>query len=199
MAQATFSCPFGPIHLESTPLRFRLSAKTAFVPLLLLFPANPLRWASPGAARDWAKRPRGTAQDGHFSAHIRPPYPLWPFGSSPPDRGSRPRTLVTGVIPWVGQNISGAQNLSGWSKFQPGHWALGLQKLGPGAVPKRRLGFLSQRSRCVFTVGAAFGRPRARTARPYTGIAKDGTLGCPKHRSTSVQPLRKTGGVLVIL
>ena len=25
--------------------------------------------------------------------------------------------------------ISGAQNLSGWSKFPPGHWALGLQKL----------------------------------------------------------------------
>ena len=25
--------------------------------------------------------------------------------------------------------ISGAQNLSGCSKFPPGHWALGLQKL----------------------------------------------------------------------
>ena len=24
--------------------------------------------------------------------------------------------------------ISGAQNLSGWSKFPPGHWALGLHK-----------------------------------------------------------------------
>ena len=114
-------------------------------------------------------------------------------------RTAYPRSPITGVTTLAWRWISGAQNLSGWSKFPPGHWALGLQKLGPGAVPKRRLGFLSQRSRCVFTVGAAFGRPRARTARPYTGIAKDGTLGCPKRRSTSVRPLRKTGGVLVIL
>ena len=40
-----------------------------------------------------------------------------------------PRTPFTGVNPWAGQEISGAQNLSGWSKFPPGHWALGLQKL----------------------------------------------------------------------
>ena len=26
--------------------------------------------------------------------------------------------------------ISGAQNLSGWSEFLPGHWALALQKFG---------------------------------------------------------------------
>ena len=52
MAQATFSWPFGPIHLESACLRFRLTAKTAPAPLLLLFPANPLRWASPGVRGD---------------------------------------------------------------------------------------------------------------------------------------------------
>ena len=52
MAQATFSCPFGAIHLEDR---------------------------------------RGTAPKGHRSgAPSRPPYPLWPFGPSPPDRGSRP-------------------------------------------------------------------------------------------------------------
>ena len=45
-AQAGFSWPFGPIHHESACLRFRLTAKTAPAPLLLLFPANPLRWAS---------------------------------------------------------------------------------------------------------------------------------------------------------
>ena len=39
-----------------------------------------------------------------------------------------PRSPITGVIPWAGQNISGAQNLSGWSKFLPGHRALGEQK-----------------------------------------------------------------------
>ena len=52
-------CPWRLVVAKSTPLRFRLAAKTAFVPLLLLFPANPLRWASPGATRDWAKRRRG--------------------------------------------------------------------------------------------------------------------------------------------
>ena len=40
-----------------------------------------------------------------------------------------PWTPVTGVTPWARQNISGAQNLSGWSKFPPGHWALRVQKL----------------------------------------------------------------------
>ena len=59
MAQATFSWPFGPIHLESTRLRFRLVAKTALVPLLLLFPANPLRWASPGGTREITQNAAG--------------------------------------------------------------------------------------------------------------------------------------------
>ena len=52
-------CPWRLVVAKSTPLRFRLTAKTAFVPLLLLFPANPLRWALPGITRDWAKRHRG--------------------------------------------------------------------------------------------------------------------------------------------
>ena len=60
MAQATFSWPFGPIHLESACLRFRLTAKTATAPLLLLFPANPLRWASPGVRERLTKTPPGT-------------------------------------------------------------------------------------------------------------------------------------------
>ena len=66
MAQATFSWPFGPIHLESACLRFRLTAKTATAPLLLLFPANPLRWASPGVRERLTKTPPGTAPDEHF-------------------------------------------------------------------------------------------------------------------------------------
>ena len=40
-----------------------------------------------------------------------------------------PRPPITGVIPLVGQKIFGAQNLSGFYRFIPGHWALGLQKL----------------------------------------------------------------------
>ena len=39
-----------------------------------------------------------------------------------------PRSPITGVIPWAGQSISGAQNLSGVPLFNPGHWALGVQK-----------------------------------------------------------------------
>ena len=90
MAQATFSWPFGPIHLESACLRFRLTAKTAPAPLFLLFPANPLRWASPVVTMDWEKRHRGRMRACRFS---------------------------------------GAQNLSGFLRLHPGHWALGLQKL----------------------------------------------------------------------
>ena len=52
-------CPWRLVVAKSTPLRFRPTAKTAFVPLLLLVPANPFRWASPGVTRDWTKRHRG--------------------------------------------------------------------------------------------------------------------------------------------
>ena len=52
-------CPRRLVVAKSACLRFRLTAKTATAPLLLLFPANPLRWASPGATMDWAKRRRG--------------------------------------------------------------------------------------------------------------------------------------------
>ena len=40
-----------------------------------------------------------------------------------------PRTPFTGVPPEKFSRSSGAQNLSGWSEFPPGHWALGMQKL----------------------------------------------------------------------
>ena len=66
----------------STPLRFRLAAKTAFVSLLLLFPANPLRWASPGATRDWAKRHRGRVRWA-----TAPPRPIGPLSPAPILRG----------------------------------------------------------------------------------------------------------------
>ena len=49
--------------------------------------------------------------------------------AAPASMPPTPWTPITGVNPWAGQEISGAQNLSGWSKFPPGHWALGLQKL----------------------------------------------------------------------
>jgi len=71
------------------------------------------------AASDFArggkvtKTPPGDAADGHF-------VPIGPLTPGPP---LRELPLTTR------QGISGAQNLSGWPKFPPGHWALAVQKL----------------------------------------------------------------------
>ena len=65
-------------------------------------------------------------------------------------RTAYPRSPITGVTPLAWRWISGAQNLSGWSKFPPGHWALGVQKFRTNAVPQPRLALPSQRSRSVF-------------------------------------------------
>ena len=58
------------------------------------------------------KTPPGTAQDERFALIFA--LPRTPFTGAPPEKFSR---------------SSGAQNLSGWSEFPPGHWALALQKL----------------------------------------------------------------------
>ena len=124
MAQATFSWPFGPIHLESACLRFRLTAKTAPAPLLLLFPANPLRWASPGVRERLTKTPLGTAQDERSALIFAHPTPSGPAGHLPLTGGVGPglhcgeRVLVRSC------NISGAQNLSGClnSRRATGPW-----------------------------------------------------------------------------
>ena len=47
-------------------------------------------------------------------------------------------------------NISGAQNLSGFLRFIPGHWALSAAKFVPGAVFGLRLSLPSQLSQCVY-------------------------------------------------
>ena len=49
--------------------------------------------------------------------------------AAPASMPPTPWTPIYGVTPWAGQSISGAQNLSGFLRFLPGHWALGLQKL----------------------------------------------------------------------
>ena len=92
---------------------------------------------SPGDGSGWTLR-----------VHIRPPYPLWPFGPSPPDRGSRPRTPVTGVTPCSGQNISGAQKQECLGAVPSGPTGgLSGRKMGAAAVPHLRLSLPSQRSR----------------------------------------------------
>ena len=80
----------------------------------------------------------GDGSRGALRAHSRPPYPLWPFGPSPPDRGSRPRTPVTGVTPWTGQSIFGAQNLSDTlnSRRATGPWVCkNCIRCGPNSAP----------------------------------------------------------------
>ena len=124
MAQATFSWPFGPIHLESACLRFRLAAKTAPVPLFLLFPANPLRWASPGVTMDWAKR-----HQGRIRWATAPPRPI----------GCFPRTSLRGT-----RTCKSAENFrrakSEWlSAVQSGPLGPGIPKIETNAVPVLRL------------------------------------------------------------
>ena len=74
---------------------------------------------------------RGTAQDGHFVSVFAYPTPSVASRHLPLTGGVGPRSPVTRVTLWAGQNISGAQNLSGWSESPPGHWALSLQKFPP--------------------------------------------------------------------
>ena len=107
MAQATFSWPFGPIHLESACLRFRLAAKTAPAPLFLLFPANPLRWASPGVTMDWAKRHRGRLRMSASRSYSPSLSPL-AFGHLPLTRGVGPGPQYGGRVPVGMCKISGA-------------------------------------------------------------------------------------------
>ena len=61
------------------------------------------------------------------------------------------------------------------SIFTPGHWALSLQKLGPGAVPQLRLSLPNQRSRSVSgRKGDACGRPEAFPFRGRCHAERDG-------------------------
>ena len=52
------------------------------------------------------------------------------FGRASRLHAARPlEPPLRGVIPWDGQKISGAQNLSGFPQFFPAHWGLVFQKL----------------------------------------------------------------------
>ena len=54
-----------------------------------------------------------------------PPYPLCRFATSPPDRGSRPRSPCYGGILLIpGGAVPARGNSSGWFQSPPGHWAL---------------------------------------------------------------------------
>ena len=140
MAQATFSWPFGPIHLESACLRFHLAAKTAPAPLFLLFPANPLRWASPGVTMDWAKRHRGRLRMSASRSYSPSLSPL-AFGHLPLTRGVGPRSPITGVLSCLWRSPSGAQNQECLGTLSSGPPGPECAKFTSGAVQFLRLGF----------------------------------------------------------
>ena len=84
------------------------------------------------------KTPPGTAPDEHFVLIV-----------------AFPRTPFTGVTPWGGQNISGAQNQECLSAVPSGPaGGLSGKKIGTAAVPLLRLGLPNQRSRFASCVGA---------------------------------------------
>ena len=74
------------------------------------------------------KTPPGTAQNGHFVSIFAHPTPSGPSGHLPLIGGVGPGPNYGGRIPVSRRRISGAQNLSGFLPFNPGHWALGVQK-----------------------------------------------------------------------
>ena len=80
-------CPWRLVVAKSACLRFRLTAKTAPAPLLLLFPANPLRWASPGVRERLTKTPPGTAQDERSALIFA--FPRTPFTGLPLEPGKK--------------------------------------------------------------------------------------------------------------
>ena len=102
MAQATFSCPFGAIHLENR---------------------------------------RGTAQDGHWRAHIRPSLSPLAFGHLPLTRGVGPRSPITGVLSCLWRSPSGAQNQECLGALSSGPPGPECAKFTSGAVQFLRLGF----------------------------------------------------------
>ena len=72
-------------------------------------------------------------------------------------------------------NISGAQNLSGFPRFLPGHWALGLQKL-----PPVRFNFCAWICRANGTWSVNGGRPKGLPYPNPEGIIKTRRGGtCP--------------------
>ena len=73
--------------------------------------------------------PPGTAPDEHSVLIVAYPTPSGPSGHLPLTGGVGPGPHYEGRAPVRCCIISGAQKLSGWSKFLPPHWGLGLQKL----------------------------------------------------------------------
>ena len=88
-------------------------------------------------------------------------------GGCPHPPASLPLPPITVAPPLGGQCLSGAQNLSGFPQFPPGHWALGLQKL---PLVRFRFGAWLCRANgtgAAYAVGAG-----ALTRPPFSGIVR---------------------------
>ena len=138
MAQATFSWPFGPIHLESACLRFRLTAKTAPAPLLLLSPPDPLPLGSGGEPLYWGPEV--------YSMATRPKQ------SGPPVWG--PAKEACGKISVSGQSGGDDGHGIGPAKCSILRGPVGIQMLR-AAKPPFRQGFVLGTKRLYAPFGAA--------------------------------------------
>ena len=81
----------------------------------------------------------------------------------------------------VGRTFPARKIRSAWVRFLPGHWALGLWKIGVGAVPLLRLPFPNQRPEAVF---------RRRGAQ----CAPAGRSGTGPYAETDAFPILRRGG-----
>ena len=71
----------------------------------------------------------GDGSDEHFVLIVAHPTPSGPSGHLPLTGGVGPGPHYGGRVPVRLSKISGARKSEWVSEFQPGHWALGLQKL----------------------------------------------------------------------
>ena len=100
------------------------------------------------------KETKGSPGDGSgwtLRVHIRLPYPLCRFATSPPDRGSRPPDPRYGGYPlqWAEHFRRAKQECLGAVPSGP-TGGLSGRKIGTDAVPLLRLGLPNQRSQAAF-------------------------------------------------
>ena len=118
-------------------------------------PAAPFYRVSPCGASFFpsdgkeTKGSPGDAAGANFVRHVGVPYPLWPFGPSPPDRGSRPPDPHYGGYPF-GRAKNFRRAKSEWLLlFHSGPLGPGFLKIETGAVLQPRLDLPNQRYRSI--------------------------------------------------
>ena len=126
------------------------------------------------------KRRQGAAQDERSALIFAHPTPSGPSGHLPLTGGVGPGPILRRLPLEVGRTFPARKIRSAWVRFLPGHWALGLWKIGVGAVPLLRLPFPNQRPEAVFRRRGAQCAPAGRSGTgPYerTRVLPDSTVG----------------------